>query len=89
MTDKLIEGTENDGSTPGDRTLGKLHRTRNLDRRFGSGRVYWRVMVVHTDEERYETLLLTEADLRRLRERAKKNPEDCLEPSWADRLRAE
>jgi hypothetical protein len=88
MSDKAIEGTDSDGSVDEDRTLGKLHRTENLDRKFGSGTHYTRVLVVSQDEESFETLLLTDADLHTLRARAEANPEDCLEPTWSDKVRA-
>ena len=88
MAGKKIDGTDDDGSRQDDRTLGKLHRTKNLDRRFGSGTHYTRVLVVDASGDDFETLLLTDAELRQLRARATANPEDCLEPSWKDKLRA-
>ena len=88
MSDKVIDGTDSDGSADEDRTLGKLHHTQNLDRKFGSGTHYTRVLVVDQEGEKFETLLLTRHDLRMFRIRAAANPEDCLEPTWADRVRA-
>lgn len=89
MTHKKIDGTEDDGSLAEDRTLGKLHRTKNLDRRFGSGTHYTRVLVVDSSGKNFETLLITASELRKFRARADANPEDCLEPSWKDKLRAQ
>tara|TARA_Y100000034_G_scaffold27715_1_gene33284 strand:+ start:313 stop:546 length:234 start_codon:yes stop_codon:yes gene_type:complete len=70
-------------------TLGKLNVTENLDRKFGSGTHYTRVLVVDQLGEKFETFLLTDADLKKLRARAAANPEDCLEPTWTDKVRAE
>jgi hypothetical protein len=83
---KQIDGTDEDESNQDNQTLGKMHRTRNLDRKFGSGSHYTRVLV--SGDAGFETLLLTDVELRVLRTRALGNPEDCLEPSWADKLRA-
>jgi hypothetical protein len=66
---------------------GKLHKTENIDPKFGSQLSYWRVLVQGPNEA-FETLLLTESELERVRRRAQKSPEEELYPSWMDKLRA-
>ena len=65
--------------------LGHLAKVQNLDRRFGAHRAYHGVLVVD-EKGQFETLMLTDADLKRSRERAAKNPEDEIQPTWKDKL---
>ena len=66
---------------------GKVHRCINNDPKFGSLTYYNRVLVKREDGS-FETLLLTDNELVRARERVRKNPEDQLKPTFVDRLRA-
>ena len=55
--------------------FGKLQQTGNLDKKsFLAATGYWAVLV--TGPDGVETLLLTEKELERVRERVRKNPED-------------
>ena len=65
--------------------IGKIGITGNLDRKVAASATYYRVLVLNS-EKKFETLLLTENELLRIRERVKKNPEDEISPSWVDRL---
>ena len=63
---------------------GKLERKENLDPKQGSNTVYYTVMV---KGEGLETLVMTEAELSRIRKRSLRNPEDTvMVPSWWDKL---
>ena len=64
--------------------LGRLSKSRNLDKKTTASSSYYRVLVVKPKGE-FETLLLTANDLERIRERVKKNPEDEIYPTWLDR----
>tara|TARA_Y100000310_G_scaffold339251_1_gene431378 strand:+ start:1693 stop:1953 length:261 start_codon:yes stop_codon:yes gene_type:complete len=66
---------------------GKVHRCINNDPKFGSMNFYNRVLVKREDGQ-FETLLFTDNELGRARERVRKNPEDQLKPTLVDRLRA-
>jgi len=67
--------------------FGKLYRTENLDRKSGANHSYWRILI-KSEEGKYETLLITDHELKRCRDRAKKNPEDLLVVSWWGRIKA-
>ena len=67
--------------------FGKLYKTDNLDKKSGANNTYWRVLIKN-ENNRYETLLLTDHELSRCRDRAKKNPEDLLVVSWWGRVKA-
>jgi hypothetical protein len=67
--------------------FGKLYRTENLDKKSGANGSYWRILIKNQDNE-YETLLITDYELSRCRDRAKKNPEDLLVVSWWGRVKA-
>ena len=67
--------------------FGKLYRTENLDRKSGANQSYWRILI-KSEEGKYETLLITDHELKRCRDRAKKNPEDLLVVSWWGRIKA-
>jgi hypothetical protein len=56
--------------------FGVLRKQGNVDAKFGASSHYTKVVV--QSERGLETLLLTEPDLKRLRERSSKNPEDHL-----------
>jgi len=63
---------------------GKLERKENLDPKQGSNTVYYTVMV---KGEGLETLVMTEAELSRIRKRSLRNPEDTkMIPSWWDKI---
>jgi hypothetical protein len=54
---------------------------------FGEAPGYFTVLVVDTQHQReWLPLLITPAELKRIRSRAQKNPEDTPRPSWLDRL---
>jgi hypothetical protein len=44
--------------------------------------VTYNAICIRNDLGDYETLLLTESDLQKFRDRARKNPEDCISLSW-------
>ena len=67
--------------------FGKIHWVENLDKKSASSSSYWRVLV-KTEEGEFQTLLITDAELSRYRDRATKNPEDLIIPSMWDKLRA-
>ena len=66
--------------------LGDLHPHVNGDRTFGTPKAYVRVLVYNGDL--FETLLLTDSEIKRLRARVDKNPEDSIQPTLWDRLAA-
>ena len=68
--------------------FGKLTQVTNLDAKSHlSDKVYFRVMV--RGPGGLETLLLTDHELSRVRDRVKKNPEDTqMVPSWWDKVSA-
>ena len=47
--------------------------------------IIYNALCVLNESGEYETLLLTESDLQRMRDRAKKNPEDCISLHWTSR----
>ena len=65
--------------------IGKISVTRNLDQKITASSAYYRVLVLN-EKNKPETLLLTEAELSRVRDRVKKNPEDEVTPSFLDRV---
>ncbi len=65
---------------------GKLERVANLDPKNGSNSAYFRVMV---KGEGLETLLITEKEMGRIRQRSLRNPEDTqMIPTWWDKVSA-
>ena len=60
--------------------LGKLEKVENQNKDTAAATNYWRVLVVSGPERRQECLLLTENELRKIRYRAQRNPEDCRVP---------
>jgi len=61
--------------------FGKLIITDNKAARLGASLFYNSICVINEFGE-YETLLLTDSELRRMRHRGKNNPEDSIEISW-------
>ncbi len=55
--------------------FGRLHRAQNLDQKSGATESYRRLLIKDA-EGTYETLLITDHELGRCRDRAKKNPEE-------------
>ena len=66
--------------------FGNLQRVPNVDARFGSAPEYVRVLV-RNEQGNFETLLLTEHELIRIRKRAATSPEETIEPTFTDKLR--
>jgi len=56
--------------------FGTLEQQSNMDAKFGASSHYTKVVV--QSEYGLEALLLTDSDLKKLRERSSKNPEDHL-----------
>lgn len=68
-------------------SFGKLQQVENLDPKTNSNKRYTRVLVMGPDG--LETLMLTEHEIERVRQRVKRNPEDTkMVPSWWDKLAA-
>tara|TARA_Y100000310_G_scaffold148872_1_gene148153 strand:+ start:251 stop:508 length:258 start_codon:yes stop_codon:yes gene_type:complete len=66
---------------------GRLHKTINSDPKASAKQTYNRVLV-KSEKGQFETLLLTDGELDRIRARSAKNPEEDLVPTWTDKLRA-
>jgi len=66
--------------------LGKLNYIFNLDKHHAANKGYYRVLVFDSVERRYENLVITDFEMKKIRERANKNPEDLVAPSWFDQL---
>ena len=67
--------------------FGALHRTQNLDQKSGANEAYWRLLI-KDEKGAYETLLITDHELKRCRDRAKKNPEDLVVVTWWGKVKA-
>jgi len=65
--------------------LGKLHKVENMDKKSGASKTYWRVLLT-SDVNGAETLLLTEKELERCRHRVAMNPEDEVQPSFWNKM---
>ena len=65
--------------------VGKISVTKNLDQKVTASSAYYRVLVLNENNES-ETLLMTEGELVRIRERVKKNPEDEETLSFLDKV---
>lgn len=65
--------------------LGKLHTHKNKDAGGHMAASYNRILVVNEQGE-FETLLITDHELERLRKRVSKNDADTIEPSWSDKF---
>jgi hypothetical protein len=66
--------------------LGKLNYIYNLDKHHAANKGYYRVLVFDSVERRYENLVITDSEMKKIRERAKKNPEDLVSPTWFDQF---
>ena len=63
---------------------GSLQSIKNLDPKPGANPIYFRVLV-HT-EAGWKNLLLTKEQVDVALDRAEKNPEDEIQPSWLDKI---
>ena len=63
---------------------GKLEQVENLDAKRSSNDIYFRVLV--WTNAGHQNLLLTKHQLDVAIDRATKNPEDEIQPSWLDKL---
>ena len=63
---------------------GKLEQIKNLDAKRSADAIYFRVLVF--TEAGWKNLLLTKEQVDVALERAEKNPEDELQPSWLDKI---
>jgi hypothetical protein len=66
--------------------LGKLNYIYNLDKHHAANKGYYHALVYDSVERRYENLIITDAEMEKIRSRASKNPEDLAMPSWFDKL---
>ena len=66
--------------------LGKLNYIYNLDKHHAANKGYYRALVYDSVERKYENLIITDAEMEKIRARARKNPEDLAVPSWFDKL---
>ena len=66
--------------------LGKLNYIFNLDKHHAANKGYYRVLVFDSVERRYENLVITDSEMKKIRDRANKNPEDLTQPTWFDQL---
>ena len=66
--------------------LGKLNYIHNLDRHHAANKGYYHALVFDAVERRYENLIITDSEMKKIRERSRKNPEDAIQPSWFDQL---
>jgi hypothetical protein len=64
--------------------LGRLHRAENVGRKFGATNNYNRILV--RNGAVFETWLLTDAELVRIRTRSLGNTEDHVKPTALDNL---
>jgi len=66
--------------------LGKLNYIYNLDKHHAANKGYYRALVYDAVERKYENLIITDGEMKKIRERAMKNPEDAAVASWLDRI---
>ena len=66
--------------------LGKLNYIYNLDKHHSANKGYYYALVYDSVERKYENLIITDAEMGKIRARAQKNPEDITKPSWFDKL---
>tara|TARA_R110002033_G_scaffold65703_1_gene116874 strand:+ start:1235 stop:1462 length:228 start_codon:yes stop_codon:yes gene_type:complete len=66
--------------------LGKLNYIYNLDKHHAANKGYYHALVFDSVERRYENLIITDSEMKKIRERSRKNPEDAIQPSWFDQL---
>lgn len=63
---------------------GNMHAASNEKHEINSAYIYQRVLVYK--DGKWETLLMTDSDLERIRKRSAKNPDMELQPSAIDKL---
>jgi hypothetical protein len=63
---------------------GYLKEVTNEERELNSDMSYFQILV--WNGEKWETLLLTDSELERIRERSEKNEDMSLAPSWMDKF---
>ena len=66
--------------------LGKLNYIHNLDKHHAANKGYYRALVYDAVEGKYENLMITDSEMKKIRARANKNPEDAATASWFDRI---
>ena len=66
--------------------LGKLNYIYNLDKHHAANKGYYRALVYDAVERKYENLMITDGEMKKIRERTRKNPEDSASASWFDRI---
>ena len=64
--------------------MSKLLTVTNEEPKFGADLSYHAVLV-RKDKE-WVTLLITDTELKTIMDRSEKNPEDCLKPSWGQKI---
>ena len=65
---------------------GHLHQAQNMDHEINSAYVYHRVLV--KNGEKWETLLMTDSEMEKIRFRSSKNEDMQLKPSLFDKFLA-
>tara|TARA_R110002096_G_scaffold23556_7_gene74964 strand:- start:1405 stop:1614 length:210 start_codon:yes stop_codon:yes gene_type:complete len=63
---------------------GRLELINNLDAKQNSNNIYFRVLV--KTEDGWKNLMLTKSQVDVALDRACKNPEDEIQPTWLDKL---
>ena len=66
--------------------LGKLNYIFNLDKHHSANKGYYHTLVYDAVEGKYESLMITNSEMEKIRERVRKNPEDVSKQSWFDKL---
>ena len=66
--------------------LGKLNYIYNIDKHQAANKGYYHALVFDSVERRYENLIITDGEMKKIRARANKNPEDLISPSWFDQF---
>ena len=67
--------------------IGVIKEVENTDKQEEAEKSsYYRMVVYSSKKDKYLTLLLTASDLNRVLTRAGKNPEDCIQPNWFQRM---
>jgi len=66
--------------------LGKLNYIYNLDKHHSANKGYYYALVYDSVERKYENLMITDGEMKKIRARAQKNPEDLISPSWFDQF---
>ena len=65
---------------------GVMDKRKNQEKVPSAADKYWRVLIKIDGE--FETLLLTDSELKRCRDRSQKNPEDLVTPTFMDTVRS-